>query len=1287
MDPLELAKSVKPIPVGDPRRDENLARHMEGSVTPPVLYHGTTAPNIESFNVRSRGPKLMDGLGAHFGSVKAAHDRLKQNVGENAENANVMPVHVAIKNPPVKKDGSFMNESELQGFLSRVATNIGIPKSEHRGMAVYGGVKPHVYTKLKDELIRRGHDGLAYINSHEDRGSPSFVAFHPHQIKSAIGNNGHFDPSNPDITKARGGDVEGYATKGAVTKPTQYNQPFGPFQKGKLVSQEKIGPQDRPWERWVPAGYASHDDVPIINPQDLIGKRVGSLLADLTRAGGYYSGIDSSRVDKPEPMLGGPGYPILPESQKHGLAWAVQGKGKGSAKLNKDFDYIAVHAMNPDSHLSNASMSNAVAKTIQAYMRDQRMTPDAVKQLNGLVKGAAQNPKHKQLAKFPGFEHPEIQKFMKNMNFEDRLKMYDVLGQAKAQSLGAPSIEKIRRDTLSPHHAGDPYGSASYLLEVPKGSADSLVNLGESGLPIHPSYDWGIHGRIVGRFAHPVAAETLHQPWFDAKNEENKTKVTPTGKPPNIRRSFEMALPVTTITKEIADKLPHAPKDIQSAKAAQLALNAFNDQWGDTNTKVKEGGVGSADFSRALRNSDSSSTLSQYSEKDINDMKKAGKFTGYKLKDGEVYFGLKHGTDYGDEYGFHHPELTNNETALTSVVNNEPGAKGIGGAPVVLKAIQHGATALDAYAVPTDKHPNGFLPDFYSHFGFHELGRVPFDPKYVTPQQFADMKHEWKKTGWDEDRHGLPSLAIMKWRGSDADRQDAVRRFVTQSSQSDIPGNHPIDVGSAAGPVQQGAGQGAGAPQGQLGNYNASGNRGPVGADNAPRPSDRFTRTLAAIKTLQPHEAQHFGLNPADIEQAKASGLATGGYVRRPYKKGGKVEGSVWHQRDAFDDGGSADPRGAAEARGLGSSSGPDNSSSEQKAPDSSDQKSPDSPDQKDGGNEPSPEQQKGMFNRGDISHMETPNIQQAIQHLAAGETVNASGGDTNLPSLGMRLGTAQDVKEGNAAEAAAAKLESAFGPSVGSTQFGQDPLQSGSFFGGTPSPVTPQHYESTLEQNLVEPAFSQPTPTQPIAPHTPTPDTAYNAAQPPAPFQPDPNAAARQARDTIPQNMGFSPQPQQTIAASQPASIPMTGNVPLPPINPTTITGTGPVADFVQGITGLFGMNAEQQIGRKQTGYADQGMNPYDAYTHAQYDVLGAQRAGAESAAAAGHGGGPQNKMVQKLMPDGTYQWVDEPYKKGGKVYRRTVGSQMTDHVISKFGAPLPASKYQPIGSKAGRR
>jgi len=152
----------------------------------------------------------MDGLGAHFGTVDAAQDRLVQNVGKDAEGANILPVHANIQNPPLKKDGSYMTEGELQSFLSRIASGIGIPKSEHRGMAVYGGVKPPVYAKLKDELKARGYDGLAYVNSHEGRGSTSWVAFDPaRQVKSTM-NRGTFDPNEPHLNKAHGGLIAKY---------------------------------------------------------------------------------------------------------------------------------------------------------------------------------------------------------------------------------------------------------------------------------------------------------------------------------------------------------------------------------------------------------------------------------------------------------------------------------------------------------------------------------------------------------------------------------------------------------------------------------------------------------------------------------------------------------------------------------------------------------------------------------------------------------------------------------------------------------------------------------------------------------------------------------------------------------------------------------------------------------------------------------------------------------------------------------------------------------------------
>jgi hypothetical protein len=631
----------------------------------------------------------------------------------------------------------------------------------------------------------------------------------------------------------------------------------------------------KPWENWTPTNYKSWDDVPIINPQELVGKRIGSLEADLTRAGGQYTGIDQSQIENPEPMLGGPGYPLMDESQKHKLGWAVQGKGKGTQKLNKDFDYIAVHAMKDDAHRSNTSIVNSVLGTMKAYVRDKRIAPEGLETLKNLISKPSKDVELKQLENFPGFDSPELDQYIHSLGFKPRSALVDRLWSAAAEKTGSPQIAKILRDTLDKEWAGVPMGHAMYLLEVPKGSSDALVNLKKEGLPIHPSYDWGIHGRIVGRFAHPAARELLHEPWFKEKLEEHKEKIAK-GEKVDINAAFRRALPVTTITQDIADRLPHAPRDIQSAKAAKLALNAFNDQWDTTEAPVTQGGLGPASLAQAMKDSDSSSTLTQYDPKELQKMVKSGQFTGYKLKDGEVYFGLKRGTNYADDYGFEHPDLTPNETALVSVVNNEPGAKGIGGAPVVLKAIQHGATALDAFAVPSKRHPNGFLPQFYSKFGFEELGRVPFDPQYVSPQQFESMKHEWTKAGWDESM-GLPPLAIMKWRGSDKDRENAVRNYLTQSSQLDRPGSDTPDVASAARALQQGS-------QGDLGTSprgrkrgDAGRDRGRVRDDSEARAPDRLARTLAALRGLSPAELEHFGIDPAQFERAKTLGLKDGG--------------------------------------------------------------------------------------------------------------------------------------------------------------------------------------------------------------------------------------------------------------------------------------------------------------------------------------------------------------------------------------------------------------------------
>lgn len=198
---------------------------------------------------------------------------------------------------------------------------------------------------------------------------------------------------------------------------------------------------------------------------------------------------------------------------------------------------------------------------------------------------------------------------------------------------------------------------------------------------------------------------------------------------------------------------PHERKQMEDIYRAYGKLDE-SPQWSESEFTPDK-------FSSALKSSPFSSTLTQYDPSEVREMINKKKFSGYKLAGKDAYFGIKHGADYVKDYGFEHPALTGSENALVGVVNNDKNARGVGDS-LMKEAIKRGVTALDAFAVPSDKHPRGFLADFYGKHGFKELGRVPFDPKYVTPEQLSDMKRIWAKSGWDEKRHPFPDVVIMK---------------------------------------------------------------------------------------------------------------------------------------------------------------------------------------------------------------------------------------------------------------------------------------------------------------------------------------------------------------------------------------------------------------------------------------------------------------------------------------------------------------------------------------------
>jgi hypothetical protein len=180
-----------------PSKEQNhtkkIKEHMKGAHPsmfdetgkPKTFYHSTIS-DFENYRIPTTGLKLMDGLGIHFGTLKAAQDRLDKSYGKNSEGGNIRPVHLAISKFPAKRDGSIMNESELQSWLSKEAIKIGVEKHKTRAYSQHYPLRGEVFNKLRNHLSESGYNGLAYKNSHEDKGSTSYAAFDPDSAIPAI---------------------------------------------------------------------------------------------------------------------------------------------------------------------------------------------------------------------------------------------------------------------------------------------------------------------------------------------------------------------------------------------------------------------------------------------------------------------------------------------------------------------------------------------------------------------------------------------------------------------------------------------------------------------------------------------------------------------------------------------------------------------------------------------------------------------------------------------------------------------------------------------------------------------------------------------------------------------------------------------------------------------------------------------------------------------------------------------------------------------------------------------
>ena len=203
------------IPYDDPRYAKNLAKFLAGNHpdVPHVVFHGTDR-DILAFD-----PEKTKSEGGAFFFARDSWIRPNEHGARSAgtyaskRGGTIFPVHLSMKNPHIvgftkplpAKDAP---ESEWDNYFA-----------EHKKFDDQFNddrFKERYYNRAIQYAKDNGHDGVIFKDITDDRihhdifSHPSdiFAVFHPAQIKSAIGNQGTFDPANIDITKAGGGEVE-----------------------------------------------------------------------------------------------------------------------------------------------------------------------------------------------------------------------------------------------------------------------------------------------------------------------------------------------------------------------------------------------------------------------------------------------------------------------------------------------------------------------------------------------------------------------------------------------------------------------------------------------------------------------------------------------------------------------------------------------------------------------------------------------------------------------------------------------------------------------------------------------------------------------------------------------------------------------------------------------------------------------------------------------------------------------------------------------------------------------
>ncbi len=239
---------------------------------PWVMYHGTNKNEggdaFTSFDTYGSNYGLM-GQGSYFtAEPMIASEYARKGRGDAP---TVYPVYLSIQNP-IDMDANANADAWRAQFPDAEAFHEGGDTNESWYRAAEDALRDAQVPAyegaeaMQEGLRQMGYDGITHIGGGRVGNSAIrhrvYIAFDPEQIKSATGNNGNFDPANPDIRFSRPMTADLFRQ---MTKPMKRGMSVTEVEKAirSVVTSWKAGPGVRVVEK--------PSDLPMDAPADAKG--------------------------------------------------------------------------------------------------------------------------------------------------------------------------------------------------------------------------------------------------------------------------------------------------------------------------------------------------------------------------------------------------------------------------------------------------------------------------------------------------------------------------------------------------------------------------------------------------------------------------------------------------------------------------------------------------------------------------------------------------------------------------------------------------------------------------------------------------------------------------------------------------------------------------------------------------------------------------------------------------------------------------------------------------------